>query len=191
MSVCVPAHAGKRGAGRASVQRTSPFGSSATSSLARVAGDEEPVRREGRVAVAPQAPAGAVGADEPRAAAAGHEQLARGRQREQLRLRRLHADRLAERVHDGASGRAQRRRDDRRDERPRDERPRVPARPRHGLPRLVGGTDDLPAALACLVLVRSPVAHCSRSFRLSSPRRRRELTVPRGSSSSSAISPGV
>ena len=33
--------------------------------------------------------------------------------------------------------------------------------------------------------------HSRRSFILSSPRRRREFTVPRGSSSSSAISPGV
>jgi len=46
-------------------------------------------------------------------------------------------------------------------------------------------------AVAGRILPGGAVAHSMRSLSESSPRRRRELTVPRGSSSSSAISPGV
>jgi len=42
VSVLVPVQAGKRGPGRASVQRTFPFGSSATSWFARVAAMNSP-----------------------------------------------------------------------------------------------------------------------------------------------------
>ena len=130
------------------------------------------------------------------------EQPARRGQPHELPLRVANAgdllapDGVADRVHDGAPRRCHRRRDDRDDRGGERERAQVAARPRDGLPLEVRGAHDLPRAPARVVLARDLdslqlALHSSRSFSLSRPRRRRELTVPRGRSSRSAISPGV
>ena len=97
------------------------------------------------------------------------------------------------------AGRADRDRDQRADRGDRDREHEWPAARAHhwaGLVLEVGARDDLPGAFARLVLIGEldpgeVDLHVTVSRSWSSPRRRRELTVPRGRSSSSAISPGV
>ena len=153
--------------------------------------DEEAVWRPRGVPVVAEQPLRAVAVHQPGAASARDQQLSWRRQREERRLGPLDPDRLAQRADDRAPGWAQRRGDHGADDGRRDERPRMAAWPGDGLALGVGPAHDRPGALLGLVLSRSPEPHSSRSFSESSPRRRRELTVPRGSSSSSAISPGV
>ena len=184
---CPPSAARRRrGAAASSARRSST--SSATSSFARRRDDVEPVRRPLRVRRTSRcARLRPLSCDEPDAAVARPRRraAARCRQREERRLGVLDADRLAHLLEDGVA---------RRRERSPRRRPRQPRRapatsrlaraPRRGRALLVRAPHDLPGALL-------GVAHASSSFIRSRPRRRRELTVPRGRSSSSAISPGV
>ena len=95
------------------------------------------------------------------------------------------ADRLADSLEHRVTRRRRDGCDHHHDRRCSHSRHEAPARaPRRGRPLLVCLLDDRPrAALG--------ISHSAPSLMRSSPRRRRELTVPRGRSSSSAISPGV
>ena len=192
-SSCRPSAGSGRRAGRATSARLPP-------GSARRARSAATRRRSGRTATRTlRGSCRAAASSRPRSttqapAVRGHEQPARGRQREERRLRLLDADDLADLVEHGAAGRAQEAGDD--DERQRDRRDR--------LPRAAGGVGSRSAnALRTTAHERSrascsPGSRSARSsfltpcsFSESSPRRRRELTVPRGRPSSSAISPGV
>ena len=83
VSVAVPVQRGDRTPGRASVQRTSPSGSSAASSFAPRRDDEAPEGRPARLAVPAEEPLLAVRVDDPDAGVGGDEQpsAARGARR--------------------------------------------------------------------------------------------------------------
>ena len=151
----------------------------------------------------------AVGADEPRPGPRVDQEQARRRQRGQCGLS-LHLLTGADRVPNGADERAAGRRDgcgqDENGDGRRQERAKVSLGPGDRLARVQGSSHERPGPPLCVELVRrldalerapyfGVAAHaCSRSMissRRSRPRRRRELTVPRGRLRSSAISPGV
>ena len=166
--------------------------------------DEEPARRPRRVLVVAEQALRAVLVDDPRAFRRQNEQAAGGGQLHERGLRRLAPDGVAEAVDDRHARRRQRRDHDRPRGHERDERPAALPRPGDPLARLERGVDCSPCALCCAGLVGErylpeSAAHAvfahevslvTRSCRASRPRRRRELTVPRGSSRRSAISPG-
>ena len=123
-------------------------------------------------------------------------------------MRRAGFDPVGDPVADRGAGRADDERDQRGDERDLGGAPTVPAAARRAID--AGGTgrgDHPPGAIFGGALVADPhlvqrvaqrplaIAHrgtsSSASARWSRPRRSRELTVPRGSSSIRAISPGV
>ena len=123
---------------------------------------------------------------------ADHEQPTRSREGEERRRALLDTDDLADLVQDRAAGRAEQpcEHDERRGRRER--LPRTAARLRLALRER--RRDDRPRARARAVLVREldpPKRSLTATRGASSPRRRRELTVPRGTPRSSAISPGV
>src|SRR6266511_2971245 len=164
--------------------------------------DEEPVGRPRSVAVRSEPPPRAVLLDDPRPASGLHQQPTGRRQPYELTIRVADADDLlapdgvADRIDDGASRRCERCSDDRDHGGGERELARMAPRPRHAFALEVRGAHDVPRAPARVVLAGDLdsleiALHSSRSFSLSSPRRRRELTVPRGRSSRSAISPGV
>ena len=163
--------------------------------LVRARGDDEAAeRRPGRLAVGAEQPLRAVLLDDPDAGVGAHEQPPGSGQREEGRRALLDADDLADLVEDGASRRAEQAREC--DERHGDRRGGLPrASPRLGLPLGERGRHERPGALSRLLLARDldrfQLASHTVSFNESSPRRRRELTVPRGTPNSSAISPGV
>ena len=121
---------------------------------------------------------------------ADHEQPTRSREEERRRAL-LDTDDLADLVQDRAAGRAEQpcEHDERRGRRER--LPRTAARLRLALRER--RRDDRPCACARRARsgARSAQALSHSDSRASSPRRRRELTVPRGTPRSSAISPGV
>ena len=172
--------------------------------LVRGRGDDvEPVRRPRRLRVVAEPPFRAIRRDDPGTALARDEHASAGRQAEQRRLGVLDPDRAADGVHDRAAGLREGGGGQRCDRAAREYEPHPLPRLRARLALRVGGVDDLPGAgLRLLVDGRgvqqppyAPFAHSGSSRSTvssrSRPRRSRELTVPRGRSSSSAISPGV
>ena len=171
-------------------------------------GDEEAVRGPGRVAVVAEQPLRAVVVDDPRALRGFDQQLARGREGAQLWPRVLlpDPDHVPDQIDDPGSGGAQADDDQPDDHRRREYRPPDAA---GGSGRRAVGVrraDNGPGALLGRRLARRPqvakpapdlavAAHPGSSEtigrRRSSPRRSRELTVPRGRPRISPISPGV
>ncbi len=180
---------------------------------ARAAGerDVEPLRRPRGVGVGTQPSLGAVGPDDPHAAARHDKEPALGRKRGErgpgvlAPLHPLEPDRLAHPPRHGLAGRAQRGSHDRAEERQGEKRAPRPGTRHMNVLLVVGGADDCPRPPLGVELAgrRRPleqlrqtlVPHASsrgsRSASSSRPRRRREFTVPRGTSRSRAISPGV
>ncbi len=149
----------------------------------------EAVRRPGGVLVGAQSSFEPVASDEPDAGAAGRddEQASAGREREERGGGVLDPDRLAYALEHGPPRWREDRRRRHHGRSRKHPQEQAGARSAGNAVRssfLVGAPDDLPRALFDLI-------HASSSFSRSRPRRRRELTVPRGRSRSSAISPGV
>jgi hypothetical protein len=157
--------------------------------------DEAAERRPRRVGVGAEEPLRSVGADEPRPAPGGDEEPPAAGDVEERRCCALDADRLPQVADDGPAGRAGGGTHDRERRCEGERGPDDRALPDRRLPLAVRGPDDLPRARPRVVLagdldpLELPPHTCS--FSASRPRRRRELTVPRGSSRSDAISPGV
>ena len=158
--------------------------------------DEAAERRPRRLAVAAEQPLRAVVARRPRRPSRRSRAAApaRAARRAPAAPSRPRPPRGSRRARRGRAGSAGRRDDDERDRERRERLPRAPRRLRLALrerrahdgpasaraPRARPGSRSAPARFLTRV-----------SFSESSPRRRRELTVPRGRPSSSAISPGV
>ena len=152
--------------------------------------DVEPVRRPFGVGVRAELALVAVRLGEPHAAAfrRDDEQASGSRQREQRRVGVFDADSLTHPLEDGAARRREYRcehrgQESRADPGQEQRASRASAAAWGALELLERPAHHLPAPLLGVLHVRS--------FIRSRPRRRRELTVPRGRSSSSAISPGV
>ena len=194
MSVAVPPHRGARTSGRGASTGDRRPARARRARSARSA-DEAAERGAGRFAVVAQASRGAVLADRPRpesetraAPAPGARTGPAPRTRSRSPCARCPRPRGREGERDGHDR-------DRKPERHRRDEPAARARDRLAL--RICRPHDLPRALAGLVLsgdfdaVEPHRSSSSSAARRSSPRLRRELTVPRGRSSSSAISPGV
>ena len=177
-------------------------------------GDELRVRRPRRARVLADEALAAVSIHDPDAVRGGRQNLSgRGQAQEHgLHLLALHADypvapeRVADPVGDRGAGRRHADRDTRADDRERHEQaPGNATLARNSLAREKRLPHDVPCTLLGGVLAGDglleqqvpevALLHSSDSpswlCKASRPRRSRELTVPRGSSSSSAISPGV
>ena len=195
VSVTVPAQRGDLTSERASVQRTSPSGSSAASSFSRVTATKRPKGDHVGLPIVAQQPSRSIFGDHPHAGTRGDEQTTRRRQGEECRLRALDADDLADLVEHRPTGRAERRRDDCAQSNRNGSDTWPVRRPLHRRALAERSRDHTPSTLASLVLLREvdalELALHSSSPSTSRPRRSRELTVPRGRPSASAISPGV
>ena len=167
--------------------------------------DEARAGRERRVLVGAEQALGAIRPHEPRPALGDDEELTGRGQPDERGLRLLRAGHaVANPVADCPAGRRECGGNERGDHGECDQRPE-PARAAHRLPLGVRGLHDGPGAALSLELVgdrsgqqrRADVAggHSGSStsttpWSASRPRRSREFTVPRGSSSMRAISPG-
>jgi hypothetical protein len=203
-----PARARHRKGARERPAHFSGFGTQSDKMVALCCGDVEAARRPGCAAVVTEEALRSVLVDDPRTCGRKHEQPAGRRELHERRLRRSPTDDIAEAIDDGlawgSKGGDEHCGCDQHGDAEREKRAAVSVCPRDRLARCICGPDDPPASLGRAGFVRKlhpmkgapnvalvhPFSRTTLSCRASSPRRSRELTVPRGSSSSSAISPG-